>query len=88
MNITNALSFGAIIVDLFIISILLSSTIIGYKKGLIAVAFKILCFIVSIIIVFILYKPVSNWVINNTTIDEKLADVIYSSLMRINLSSR
>ena len=80
MGIINWVAFGGILVDLVIISIIISSTYWGYRRGLVAVIFKILVFIISLLIVFLLYKPVSNWVISNTQIDEKLAMAIESNL--------
>lgn len=80
MGVINWVAFGGILVDLVIISILISSTYWGYRRGLVAVIFKILIFILSLLIVFILYKPVSNWVMTNTQLDEKLALAIESNL--------
>ena len=80
MGIINWVAFGGILVDLVIISIIISSTYWGYRRGLVAVIFKILVFIISLLIVFLLYKPVSNWIMENTQIDEKLAMAIESNL--------
>ena len=60
MGIINWVAFGGILVDLVIISILISNSYWGYRRGLVAVLFKVLLFIVSLLIVFLLYKPVSN----------------------------
>lgn len=68
----NWVSISSIIVDLVILSILISCTYWGHRKGLTSVIFKILTFIISIIIVFILYKPVANFVMEKTQIDEWL----------------
>lgn len=81
MNVINWVAFGGILVDLVIISMIISNAFWGYRRGLVAVVFKILTFLISIVIMFVLYKPVSNSIINNTTIDEKLAGSIYSNLM-------
>lgn len=67
---------GGIIVDLLIASIIISVSYMGYKKGLTSVLYKIIAFILSIIIVFILYKPVSNTIIKNTNFDENIASTI------------
>lgn len=80
MGIINWVAFGGILVDLVIISIIISSIYWGYRRGLVAVIFKILVFIISLIIVFLLYKPVSNSIMANTQIDEKLAALIESNL--------
>ena len=65
-----------ILIDLVVIGIIILSTYLGYKKGLIGVAFKILSFIIAIIITLILYKPVTNIIIQNTTWDEKIEQTI------------
>ena len=84
-----ALSFslGGLLVDLIIISAIITSTYLGYRKGLVGVIFKLFAFIVSLIIVFVLYKPVSNTIINNTQIDEKIASAIYNSLSNTSLAN-
>ncbi len=69
-----------IIIDLIIIAIITLCIIFGYKKGLIGVLFKILSFIIAIIITLILYKPVTTLVINATTIDDNIQNAIYSKL--------
>lgn len=86
MGVINWVAFGGILVDLVIISIIVSSTYWGYRRGLVAVIFKILVFILSLVIVFILYKPVSNTIISNTKLDEKLAEAIRSNLEGTTLS--
>lgn len=80
MGIINWVAFGGILVDLVIISIIISSIYWGYRRGLVAAIFKILVFIISLLIVFLLYKPVSNSIMANTQIDEKLAALIQSNL--------
>ncbi|MBO5479509.1 MAG: CvpA family protein [Clostridia bacterium] len=70
----------AILLDLIVIGIILLSTFLGYKKGLIGVAFKIISFIIAIIITLLLYKPVSNLIIENTSWDETIENTIYTKL--------
>lgn len=70
----------AIILDLIIIGIIVLSTFLGYKQGLIKVAFKIVSFFIAIVITLILYKPVTNLIINNTTWDETIENAIYEKL--------
>lgn len=67
---------GGIIVDLLIASIIISVSYMGYKRGLTSVLYKIIAFILSIIIVLILYKPVSNTIIEKTNWDENIASTI------------
>lgn len=70
----------AIFLDIIIIALILLSTFLGYKKGLIGVAFKIVSFLIAIIITLILYKPVTNLIIDNTTWDETIENTIYEKL--------
>ncbi len=65
-----------IIIDLVIIAILILSVFLGYKKGLVNVVFNICAFLVAIIATIILYKPVSNFIINNTDIYDKIRTTI------------
>jgi len=69
-----------IAVDIAIVLIIALTTFLGYKKGLIKVAFSIVSFILAIIIAFILFKPVSTLVINTTNIDDNLKQTIYEKL--------
>ena len=80
MGVINLVAFGGILVDLIIISIIISNAFLGYRRGLVAVVFKVLVFIVSLLIMGVLYKPVSNSIIRKTTLDEKLKASIESSL--------
>lgn len=70
----------AILIDLIVVGTLLLSTYLGYKKGLIGVAFKILSFLIAIIITLILFKPISNYIINNTTISQTIENAIIEKL--------
>ena len=80
MGVINWVAFGGLLVDLVIISILISNSYWGYRRGLVAVLFKVLLFIVSLLIVFLLYKPVSNSIIDNSQLDEWLSESIRESL--------
>ena len=66
-----------IIVDLVIMGIIALSTFLAYKKGLVKLAIGLCAFIISIIVTFVLYQPISNLVINSTQIDEAIQDTIY-----------
>lgn len=72
--------FAGIIVDIIIIAICIVTIYLGYRRGLTSVLYGIIAFIISLIIVFILYKPVSNAIINNTQIDENIAETIKNML--------
>ncbi len=66
----------SIIIDIIVVAILVCSVYRGYKKGIIDVGFKIIAIIVSLLISIILYSPITNLIINNTEIDEKIEEVI------------
>lgn len=68
-----------IAVDIILILIIILSVYLGYKKGLIKVAFKFFAFLLAIIITLILFKPVSNFIINNTEFDDKIREAIISN---------
>ncbi len=70
----------SIFVDIVIIAVMLLSIIMGYKKGLIGVIFKIASFIIAIILAFALSKPVTNYIIANTEIDDNLHMTIQKAL--------
>ena len=80
MGVINWVAFGGVLVDLVIISIIASNAFWGYRRGLVGVIFKILTFIISMIIMFVLYKPVSNTIMEHTKIDEWLATKIEENL--------
>lgn len=62
----------SLFIDLAILIILSLCILLGYKKGLIGVIFKVFSFILSLIFSFILITPITNLVIEKTSIDEKL----------------
>ena len=86
MGVINWIAFGGVLVDLVIISIIISNTFWGYRRGLVGVMFKILVFIVSLIIMFVLYKPMSNAIISKTQIDEWLAEKIAQNIQGTTLA--
>ena len=64
------------IVDLIIVAIIALSTFLAYRKGLVSLAISLSAFIIAVIITLILYKPVSNIIINITNIDETIENTI------------
>ena len=76
----NWVAFGGILVDLVIISIIISNAFWGYRRGLVNVIFQVLAFVVSLIIMFVLYKPVANMIMENTSLDENLSAAIAGNL--------
>ena len=68
------------VIDIIVLAIIALCTFIGYKNGLIKVAFKLVSFFLAIFIAVILYKPISNFVIHYTSIDEKIEQTIEERL--------
>ena len=64
------------IVDLIIIGVVLLFVLIGYIRGLTGSILKIVSFFLAIILATVLFKPVSNIIINSTQIDEKISSSI------------
>lgn len=65
-----------IILDIVVIGIIIISTFIGYKRGLINVIFNLCAFLIALIITIFLYTPITNFVIENTEFDEKIENAI------------
>lgn len=65
-----------IILDIIIIAIIALSIFLGYRKGLVKIAVKLCAFLIAIIVSLIFYKPVSNMIIENTQLDEKIESTI------------
>lgn len=61
-----------IVVDLILVAIIALNVFLGYKKGLIKVAFNFLAFFIAIIMTIILFKPISNLIIEKTQIDNNI----------------
>lgn len=66
----------SVIIDLIILGIILLCVFFGYKKGLTKCVIKILSFVIAIIIAVTFFKPISNLVINKTTIDDNIKNSI------------
>lgn len=69
----------SLIIDIVIIGIILLCLWGGYRKGLIGVAFSIVSFIAALIIAFILFNPISSFVINNTEFDDNIKNTIIAN---------
>ena len=64
------------VIDIIIIAIMASCIFAGYRKGLIGVAFHLVSFIIAILVALLLHGPISNFIIQNTQIDDKIEDMI------------
>lgn len=71
-----------IIIDIAIVVVLALAIFLGYKRGLVGLAFKIVSFLISIIISLILFYPISNFIINNTQFDDKIEQTIVSKFIK------
>lgn len=65
-----------IILDIILIAIMALSIFLGYKKGLVKVAVKLCAFLIAVIVTLVFYKPVSNLIIDNTELNEKIENII------------
>ncbi len=71
----------AIIFDIVAVGLIALSIFIGYKQGLIKAGIKILSFFIAIIVALILYKPISNIIINNTSIDDNIKNTMIEKIL-------
>lgn len=76
-----------LLIDIIIIITMLIFTFIGYRKGLMKVAISFLAFIIAIIVALILYRPVAKQIMENTKIDEKINETIYSKIKDIDFQN-
>ena len=74
------------LIDIILIAIIALITFIGYKRGLIKVAFKLISFLLAIVLAVVLYKPISNFIINSTPIDDNLKQAIEKRLSSPDIS--
>ena len=65
-----------IVVDFIIVAIILLSTFLAYRKGLITLAIQLVAVVIAIVLTSLLYKPVSNVIINGTGIDPTIQNAI------------
>lgn len=66
----------SIVVDFIIVAIILLSTFLAYRKGLITLSIQLVAVVISILATLILYKPISNLIVNTTSIDETIQNAI------------
>lgn len=65
-----------IIFDIIIVAIIALNIFVCYKKGLVKLAVGLIAVMAAIVLSIVLYKPISNAIIKNTDIDEKIENVI------------
>lgn len=66
------------LIDIFLVLFIFIISYLNYKKGLIKVIFKIFSFLIALVISFILFKPVSYFIINMTPLDENINSYVYN----------
>ena len=66
----------SIIADIVIVAIVLLSTFLAYRKGLVNLAIQFVAVIIAVALTLLLYKPISNLIINVTAIDETIQSAI------------
>lgn len=67
---------SGIIVDIILFFILAGNAILGYKRGLVRVIFSICSSLIAIILVLLLYKPTTNYIINHTSAAQKIESAV------------
>ena len=65
-----------IIIDIILVAILVLSTFLGYKKGLVKLGAKLFAGIIAIVVTLILYRPIAGIIIKNTPIEANLKNAI------------
>lgn len=66
-----------IVFDIIIVLLIVLSTYLAYRKGLAALAIKLCATIIAVLVTLVLYKPISNFIINTTSIDETIQNAIF-----------
>lgn len=66
-----------VVVDIIIIALIALSTFLAYRKGLVALAIKLCAVIIAVVATLLLYKPISNLIINTTNIDETVQNALF-----------
>lgn len=77
----------ALLIDLIIVAVIAMFTFIGYKRGLVKIAFGLCTFIIALIVALVLYKPISSLVIENTEIDDTIRSSITEKILPDNSAS-
>ena len=68
------------IIDLVVIVFLIIEIIIGRNRGLAACLISILSLVIALVLAILFYKPVGNFVMENTQLDDNLENVIYQNI--------
>ena len=71
------------IVDIIIIAIMALSIFLGYRKGLIELGVSLCAVIIAVVATLILYKPITNIIVNATSLDETIQQTIIEKVSTI-----
>ena len=77
-----------VIMDIIIIAVILLCTFIGYKKGLVGVIFKIISFFIAILVAILLSGPISNWIMENTSVAQEIEGALTEKLIEENVEEK
>lgn len=77
------MTVDGIIVDIVLLIMVVGSAAIGYRRGLIKIAFSLISSIVAIILILILCKPVTNFVMNHTELPNSIETAISNKIYNI-----
>ena len=70
------------VVDIIVIAILALSIFLGYKKGLIELGIKLCAVVIAVVATLVLYRPITNIVINTTNLDESIEQAIMGNFSK------
>lgn len=70
----------SIVIDLIVIGILALCIFLGYKRGLVGVAFKLFSFVIAVAVALIFCRPVTNFIVAHTEWDDSLRSQIVETM--------
>ena len=73
-------SIGSSVIDIIVICIFIFSIANGIRRGLTNSLFNLACLIITVVAVFILCRPITNFIYNNTNMDEFFSKHIESAI--------
>ena len=66
----------SVFIDLILLVIFVVCIFLGYKKGLVGLVLRLCSFILALVISLVLFKPVSNFVIDHTNFYDTIKSYI------------
>ena len=73
-------SVGALIADITIIFIFIMSILLAYRRGFTILVFNLISLTITFIAVLLLFKPLTNFIYDNTNLDEFFSKHIESTI--------